>query len=84
MYFQLYVLTDHYLEDMVRQFPFLAREGFKPGDGPITKSEEKAAIENLKKAMFLMDYSHEKWGNRPLAKLTHDIAMEIEDKQSGR
>ena len=84
MYYQRYIHTDEFCEDLVRQFPFLAREKSDPNDDlPLTEEEIRLAKEKLKKALYLMDYSQERWGDRPLAKLTHDIAEEIERRARG-
>lgn len=84
MYYQRYIHTDEFCEDLVRQFPFLAREKSDPNDDlPLNEEEITLAKEKLKKALYLMDYSQERWGDRPLAKLTHDIAEEIERRARG-
>lgn len=36
-----------------------------------------ASLQEAKSMMYLMDIDKEQWGRRPLAKLTHDIDMEI-------
>ena len=39
--------------------------------------------EDVKRMLFLMDSSPEKWGQRPLAKLTHDIEKQIDELYIG-
>lgn len=78
MYFQRYVNTDEFLMDRVEQFPELFRPIGDTGGKPLEKEKKEAAFQELKRAIFLMDYTPEAWGDRPLAKLTHDIEKEIE------
>ena len=83
LYLQRYIHTNNFFEDTVRQFPFLARGKSDSNNlTPLTDEEVKTAVENLKKALFLMDYSEKKWADRPLAKLTSDIATEIEKRST--
>ena len=79
MYFQRYVNTDEFLMDRVEQFPELFRPIGDTGGKPLEKEKKEAAFQELKRAIFLMDYTPEAWGDRPLAKLTHDIEKEIEE-----
>jgi hypothetical protein len=81
LYFQRYIHTDMFYEDMIRQFPSLFFPNYDPDSGTLTDDQINEIKEGLKRAMFLMDYRQDAWGDRPLAKLTHDIAMEI-DKRS--
>ena len=41
----------------------------------------KAARETMKRRLALIDYQKEMWGKRPLAKLTHDIMLEIDTRE---
>lgn len=78
MYFQRYVNTDELLMDRIEQFPELFRKGDYMSDKPLTNVEKKAAFEQLKFMLFMMEYHQEAWDKCPLAKLTHDISKEIE------
>ena len=62
MYFQRYVLTDEMIKDLWNQF------GNKLFD-----SEEE-----IRAALLATYIQQERWGERPLSKLTHDIYKEIE------
>ena len=35
----------------------------------------------MKRRLALIDYQKEMWGKRPLAKLTHDIMLEIDTRE---
>lgn len=64
MYFQRYVLTDELIHDLWIQF-----SGSK-----LFKSEEE-----IRAALLATYIQQERWGERPLSKLTHDIHKEIEE-----
>lgn len=38
-------------------------------------------VRALSEGLYLMDLEKEQWGRRPLAKLTHDIDLQITEEQ---
>lgn len=72
LYFQRYIHTDEYMEDVIDQFPDLFPQ------------DKDAAKEQFKRKLALMDYRQEMWGKRPLSKLTHDIMKEIDLRMKKR
>lgn len=58
------------------------RKNPAPDEEIILSDEEiKAARETMKRRLALIDYQKEMWGKRPLAKLTHDIMLEIDTRE---
>lgn len=72
----LYQFHKEYVADLFEQRYILSKELFDDRKGQFPD-----LFKNAKKAhaLRLMDYSQEKWGRRPLAKLTHDIAEQIDE-----
>lgn len=63
LYFQRYILTDELIQDLWNQFR----------DSKLFHSEEE-----VRAALLATYIQQERWGDRPLSKLTHDIQQEIE------
>lgn len=74
---ELYSTHKGYVVDLFRQNYFLPESFFE--DKKIQFDNMFESTEDVKHAMRLMDYSPEKWGERPLAKLTHDISEQIDE-----
>lgn len=73
---KLYLSHKDYVADLFRQsyiFTDQLCEHFATQFPELFKSKE-----DVKHRMRLMNYSPDKWGERPLAKLTHDIANQID------
>ena len=84
LYFHRYINTEKAIEDTIKQFPrlFTMRKNPAPDEEIILSDEEiKAARETMKRRLALIDYQKEMWGKRPLAKLTHDIMLEIDTRE---
>ena len=64
LYFQRYILTDELIHDLWIQFS---------GSKLFTSEEE------IRAALLSTYIQQERWGERPLSKLTHDIHKEIEE-----
>ena len=79
LYFQRYIHTDEYMEEIINQFSMLFSQGTEAADHENKNAGEVAAAKELfKRKLALMDYRQEAWGKRPLSKLTHDIMNEID------
>ena len=47
-----------------------------------TFPEMAGRVDELKGLLYLMDLEKEQWGRRPLAKLTHDIDLQITEERN--
>lgn len=72
----LYQVHKGYVADLFKQRYILTKEYYEDMKGQFGKWFEE---EDKKHSVRLMDYSPEMWGQRPLAKLTHDISEQIDE-----
>lgn len=49
-----------------------------------TFPEMAGRFDELKGLLYLMDLEKEQWGRRPLAKLTHDIDLQITEERNSQ
>ncbi len=74
---ELYSTHKGYIADLFRQNYILTKDFYEDKKTQFPKLFKSA--EDVKRTIRLMDYSPEKWGERPLAKLTHDISEQIDE-----
>lgn len=74
---ELYQLNKNYVVDLFRQRYILTREYMNDTRSQLNNLFDKK--EDFRYVLRLMDYSPENWGQRPLAKLTHDISEQIDE-----